>query len=200
MAPVQPLFMLRIEVDGHCRGGPPIKPWVARIRGADAQYGLGREFVQPMQDWAQARRAWSGNLYGVVSTYPLRDGCLYEVHRAEGTPSQRHATRSFYELSAGRLEHIETIALLQRVADGAPGASLSVREFPGRTLVTDLAEDAGVVAYAVVGQKRIYWLREGRAYDVRDVDARDADRCRVLRVTGGRLCSEDVAAWPSRQL
>lgn len=199
-AAVQPLFMLRIEVDGHCRGGPPIKPWVARIIGPDAKYGLAREFVNPMQDWAHARRAWSGNLYGVVSTFPLRDGHLYEIHRAEGNPSKRHATRAFYALSAGELSEVSTELALRRVAGDSAGVVLTVREWPERTLVTDLSDDAGIIGYAVVGMKRMYWLREGHTYDVRDVDARDADRSRVLRVVDGRLHSEEVASWPSQQL
>ncbi|HEU4732408.1 MAG TPA: hypothetical protein VFT22_31150 [Kofleriaceae bacterium] len=58
-----PLYMLRIEVDGHFHGGPPPKPWVARIHGPSEQYGLAREFIRAMNDWKDAHRAWSGNLW-----------------------------------------------------------------------------------------------------------------------------------------
>jgi len=84
------LYFLRIEVDGHFHGGPPVKPWVAEITGTCPRYGLARDFIRPMNDWAGARVAWSGNTYGVIATFPLREGRLYEVQRCEGNSSKRH--------------------------------------------------------------------------------------------------------------
>lgn len=191
--------MLRIEVDGHFHGRPPEKPWVARITGPDEKYGLVREFVRPLNDWSDARRAWSGNVYGVVSAFPLREGHLYEVKRTEGKPSKRHVVRQFYWLEASKLTEIGPEAALQRIAGGAAGAAFRTREFPGRTRVTDLIEPEPV-GFVVRGTERVYWLRDGREYDVRDVDRRGQDRCRLVRVHAGQLDIESVRRWPEQTI
>lgn len=198
-ATVRPLFMLRIEIDGHHRGGAPVKPWVARILGPSAKFGLEREFVRPMNDWAKAHQAWSGNTYGVVATFPMRDGYLYEVQRAAGSSSKRHITRTFHWLDGGELAEEPVDIALRRVSGNAPGALLRVREWPERTLVTDLAETSPV-AFSVVDGERLYWLREGHAYDVRDVGPRDAARARLLRVVDGAIEKQRVQSWPSQTL
>lgn len=197
---VTPLFMLRIEIDGHFHGSGRVpRPWVARVDGPDEQYGLKREFVRPMNDWEKAHRAWSGNLYGVVATFAMRNGHLYEIQRLTGSSSRRHVTREFYWLDGGELTETEPADALQRVSGGGDGVVLRVREFPGRTLVTDLTESSPV-GFCVRGNDRIYWLRDGHSYDVRDVTRRDADRCRIIRAEGGQLKSRTVDACPSATL
>lgn len=80
--------LLRIEVDGHFHGSPVVpRPWVAKITGTDPRFGLRREFVQTLNDWEHARRACSGNLYGVVANFPVREGHVHEVSRLRGSPS-----------------------------------------------------------------------------------------------------------------
>src|SRR5690606_10527437 len=128
--------------------------------------------------------------YGVVSTFPLRDGHLYEVQQTAGTPSKRHVVRRFYWLEGGELEELEPEDALRRTVGGANGAPLRVRAFPRRTLVTDLTDAAAVVPFCTLGPQRLYWLLEGREYDVRDVDRKDCDRCRVIRVENGELHSK----------
>jgi len=195
----RPLFILRIEVDGHCRGGSPIKPWVARIDGPCSRFGLVRTFVDPMNDWGAAHRANSGNLYGVVATFPLREGHLYEVQRAAGNSSKRHAVREFYWLEGGKMTELAPEDALRHASGGTPGATLSVREFHGRTLVTDLTR-GDPVAFVARDRQRVYWLLDGREYDVRDVGKRDQDRCRIVRVNDGELDIQQVYKWPSATL
>lgn len=115
------LHMLRIEVDGHCRGGPPIRPWVAEVTGTCPRYGLARAFVTPLNDWADARMTWGGRLYGMVATYPLREGRLYEVAQAKGKPSKRHLARSFRLVEARERRELSAEEALER-ADGGGGA------------------------------------------------------------------------------
>jgi hypothetical protein len=120
------LFMLEIEIDGHFHGTPRVpKPWVARIDGPDPKYGLAREFISPFNDWENARRAHSGNIYGRVANFPLRRGHIYEVSRLEGRPSKRHIIREFAWLGDDELEILDPEDVLDRVADtGTPGVSL----------------------------------------------------------------------------
>lgn len=193
--------MLRIEVDGQFHGGPPLKPWVARLLGPDAKFGLAREFVQPMRDWAKAHRAWSGNLYGVIATYPLRSDNMYEVCRPAGTASKRHLTREFHWLARGELNRRTVEDVLRWSApDTHQGTILRVREIPDRTLVSNMTAAHETVGFAVVGTERVYFLREGHVYDVRDVDRRDQDRSRMLQVVDGQLESHRVKSWPSATL
>lgn len=97
------IFLLQIEEDGHIHGHRPPKPWVAEITGLHERYGLSRVFVKGLRDYRDARVAWSGNTYGVVATFPLRDGRLYEVSRCEGKSSKRLVTRRFYLVEDGQM-------------------------------------------------------------------------------------------------
>ncbi len=78
--------------DAHCRlydkqikaitGGLDIgyrsnRPWVARITGTDATYGLAREFVHGQIDYSRANSKGSR---GVYLYFPLKDG-VYEVKK-----------------------------------------------------------------------------------------------------------------------
>lgn len=78
--------------DAHCRlldrqikavtGGMDIgyrsnRPWVARITGTDATYGLARKFVSGQIDYSRANSKGSR---GVYLYFPLKDG-IYEVKR-----------------------------------------------------------------------------------------------------------------------
>jgi hypothetical protein len=164
------ISMLRISVDGHFHGGPPPRPWVARIDGPDERYGLQREFVSPLNDWAEARKAWSGNLYGVVACFPLRDGHLYEVSRCRGKPSKRYVSREFFLLDRGKqkpLDALEALALVEGHQD--PVTILRVPDDPAdRPWV---AEVSGLgtprrLGFVVVNGQRVFRLRHGRIYEV----------------------------------
>ncbi len=76
--------------DAHCRlldkqikaisGGLDLgyksnRPWVARITGTDATYGLAREFMHGQIDYSQANSKGSR---GVYLYFPLKEG-VYEV-------------------------------------------------------------------------------------------------------------------------
>jgi hypothetical protein len=181
------LKMYKIEIDGHFHGGPPPKPWVAKIVGVDPErFGLRREFVKAMNDWKNAHAAWSGNLYGVVATFPLHDGNLYEVSRCRGKSSKRYVAREFYSLIGGRMiERTPDEALA--IAEGAAGPArvLEVRDDPDdRPWV---AEVAGLgtprrLGWVVVDGKRHYRLWPGRVYEVGE----KGDR-KLLTVEGDRI-------------
>jgi len=52
------------------------KPWVARITGLDAKYGLARQFLRGQKDYSQANSVGSR---GVYLYFALKDG-FYEVY------------------------------------------------------------------------------------------------------------------------
>lgn len=163
------LIMLRIEVDGHFHGSPEVpKPWVARITGTDPKYGLAREFVQKLNDWENAHRACSGNLYGVVATFPLRDGNLYEVARLRGNSSRRHMAREFLNAQDGkpvRLTPLEALARIEGHDD-----EVTVHQIPdgdGARVAEVVGVGTGPVSgWVLVDGVRRYRLRHGRLYEV----------------------------------
>lgn len=61
------------------------RPWVARITGRSAQFGLVREFVKPKRDYSEANRTGSR---GIVCWFELDEG-VYEVHEALSWKSDR---------------------------------------------------------------------------------------------------------------
>lgn len=73
------LHILKIPIPGQVRGGSPPRPWVAMIEGLCGRFGLRRRFIKPLNDFSNATCAGSGNIYGVVAHFALRDGELYEV-------------------------------------------------------------------------------------------------------------------------
>src|SRR5690606_23971831 len=109
--------VLKVEIDGHFHGGEPIKPWVAEIKGTDPKWGLARRFLDPKNDWSSASVSWSGNIYGRVAHFFLRDGGLYEVQRCTGKPSKRRVVREFIAVRAGKRVRIEPEEALA-IADG----------------------------------------------------------------------------------
>lgn len=166
------LKLLKIEIDGHFHGSPVVpKPWVARITGTDPRFGLGREFVKALNDWEHARTAMSGNLYGVVANFPLREGHVYEVSRLRGSSSKRHVAREFVELAAGRFELLDPLDALARVeahadptvvhevAEASPDDPVRVSEVVG-------VGTGPVLGWVVVDGRRMYRLRVGRLYEV----------------------------------
>jgi hypothetical protein len=51
------------------------RPWVARITGTDTKFGLARDFLAYVRDYANADKKGRG----IVRQFTLRDGELYEV-------------------------------------------------------------------------------------------------------------------------
>lgn len=163
------IHMLRIEIDGHFHGSSEVpKPWVARITGVDPKYGLGREFVQRLTDWARASQAWSGNLYGVVASFPLREGNLYEVSRLRGRPSKRHVAREFVEVRGGGIERLEALDVLARIERHSDDVTVhKVAEGDGVRVSELTGVGAGVVmGWVVVDRWRMYRLRHGQLYEI----------------------------------
>lgn len=162
------LYMLRVEIDGHFHGSPKVpRPWVARLSGPDPKYGLAREFVQQMNNWESARRAGSGNLYGVVAHFPMRRGHLYQVSRLRGRPSKRYVAQEFGWLGdEGPLEQLEPEEVLDRVA-GSDGQRVSMET----SLDGSVGEVRGLgipdsLPWIVRDEKRLYRLCETKVYAV----------------------------------
>lgn len=160
--------MMKIEIDGHFHGvGKVPRPWAARIVGPDPKYGLAREFVQSLNDWESARRAWSGNVYGVVAHFPLRRGAIYEVSRLRGSSSKRHVSREFYDLPlTGRRVRIDPEEALDRIG-GGPGVSLRLAAAPS----TQVDEVRGLgrasrLGWVVIDHRRLYRLRDDHVYAI----------------------------------
>ena len=177
------LRVLRIEVDGHFHGGPPVRPWVARIEGPSARWGLRRTFDQPHNDWAEASVSWRGNVYGVVATFTLRDGAMYEVARCRGRGSRRHVLREFFWLDAGERRPRDPDEVLRWViAIDGPASILRVREdvepAPWVMRVGAVRREG----FVLVGDWRRYLLRDGTPYEVHE-----RDRRRVVVADNGRF-------------
>lgn len=200
---VGPLYVLRIEIDGHFHGSRDVpRPWVARIGGPDARYGLAREFLQPMNDWKRARRACSGNLYGVVSTFALREGELYECSRLRGSSSRRHVAREFYRVEEGKRRTLgveEALGWIER-EDKRPAALYRLDDDDSRPR---LAEVVGLgtpapMAFVILDGTRQWLTREGALYEVSTaVGARRLALCE----RPGRLrdvSEADAIAWLQR--
>ena len=176
---------LRIEIDGHFHGSSDVpKPWVAQIDGVDLKYGLARTFVQQLRDYTEARRAWSGNKYGIVAAFPLHDGRLYEVSRLRGTSSKRHVAREFLVVGDGKICET-TPAEALRLAEPYPGPTIeySVPEGTSITRIEGIGSPT-VCGFVLVGSsisERLFVLRENSIYQI----ATDLDR-RLLVVEDGR--------------
>lgn len=166
--------MLKIEIDGHFHGSRDVpRPWVARICGPDPRYGLARDFVQPLNDWESAHRACSGNVYGVVAHFPLRDG-LYEMSRLRGRSSKRYVSREFLRIHDGKRSALEPREVLQRVSGAEAGAEYRIDEGDGPRWVAQI-RGLGTpdrMAWIVQGKRRSYWLPSGHLYEVRVDDRR----------------------------
>lgn len=174
------LKILRIEVDGHFHGSADVpKPWVAQIDGVDAQYGLARTFVQRLNDYRDARRARSGNTYGVVAAFPLHEGKLYEVSRLRGRSSRRYVAREFVHVEGGKLVDLEPAEALAIVEPHAGTALEYVVADGTRVARVDGLGTPSVCGFVLPGHdrgERLYRLRVGA---IHEVDA-GADRYLVL--------------------
>jgi hypothetical protein len=188
--------MLRIEVDGHFHGGKPIKPWVAEIGKPSPRYGLERTFLDPMNDYRHARRAWSGNLYGKIATFPLREGRLYEVARCRGRSSKRYFAREFYLIEDRKMVERTPEEALAHADGGGAAAPLRVRESADSWVaaVTGLGTPSRL-GYVLVDGVRRYRLRDG----VHEV-VEDGQR-RLVGVRDGailNLSDHEAMAWLAR--
>lgn len=196
---VERLYILRIEIDGHFHGsGQNVpRPWAARIDGPDEVYGLSRSFVKPMNDWRHARRAWSGNLYGVVSTFALREGALYEISRCRGRSSRRYVAREFVWVEGGKMHERSEMDALAHITrdDERPIVRVELDDERRQRL----AEVRGLgrpepLGWVVRGTRRVFCAREGAVYEVSE---RDGAR-RLALMTDGRLrdvSEEEAIAW-----
>lgn len=164
------LKLYRIEIDGHFHGSRQVpRPWVARIDGPCDRYGLARTFIDPMRDYRGYRRAMSGNEYGVVATFPLRSGHLYEVSRLRGRSSKRHVSREFYWLDGQEMQPLEPAEALDRV-EGGDGRTLRLVD-AGEESSRWVARVTGLgrprpVAFVADDRDRIYRLRIGGLFEV----------------------------------
>ena len=188
------LHILRIEIDGHNKGrSTPLRPWVAEITGTSSLYGLSREFIRGMTDWKGARRAWSGNIYGRVATFPLREGRLYEVARARGSSSRRHLAREFCLVEDGKRRELMPDEALAIADGGGPATALIVRE-SGQTWVAkvDGLGTPECLGFVLVDGTRRYRLHDG-VHEVVEAGAR-----RLVGVRDGAvvaLTEQEAMAW-----
>lgn len=159
--------ILRIEIDGHFRGSRDVpKPWVAQIDGVDATYGLARTFVQQLRDYRGARRACSGNLYGVVAAFPLHEGRMYEVSRLRGRASKRHLAREFLLVDGGKRRQIDPIEALA-IAEAHAGPTLEYIVPDGtRVARVDGLGSPTICGFVIVDGDRLYRLRVGAVHEV----------------------------------
>ncbi len=187
--------ILKIEIDGHFHGGEPVRPWVAEIEGVDARYGLARRFLQPMNDWRNAHKAWSGNVYGRISHFMLREGHLYEVSRCRGNSSRRHVVREFMRAAAGKRQVVPPLEALAIVDGGAPAALLTMPD--ERDGASWVARVTGLgtperLGWVVIDGRRSYRLTDG-VYEVVEGGARRLVGSRELRLTP--LSAQEALAW-----
>lgn len=161
------LKILRIEIDGHFHGSPEVpKPWVAEITGVDARYGLARKFVDRLNDWRGAKRAWSGNAYGVVAAFPLREGRLYEVSRLRGSSSKRHVAREFIRVLDGKIEKVE-VAKALAIAERYDGPAVE-HWAPDGTAIA-LVRGLGApqpLGFVLRDDRRLFRLRPGELHEI----------------------------------
>lgn len=169
------ISILKIEIDGHFHGSADVpKPWVAEITGTDPKYGLARRFLDPMTDWSGARCAMSGNIYGRVANFALRDGSLYEVSRCRGNPSKRRVVREFVAVCDGRRAVIEPEEALARVDGGGTAVRFVQREdLDGTSWIARLTGlgTPDRLGWVTRNNERIYRLQPG-VYEVMDRGAR----------------------------
>lgn len=172
------IHMLSIEIDGHFHGGKPLRPWAARITGPCQKYGLAREFVEPLNEWRDARTTWSGRTYGVVANFPLREREMYEIGRCRGKSSKRYFAREFYWVESGEMEKRspdDALAWAEGVdrpeLAASPAVMLPVREDAAVAEVVGVGTPRAMGFVLVDGQRR-YRLHEGRIYEVDEADFR----------------------------
>lgn len=187
--------MLSIEIDGHFHGSPDVpRPWVARIDGTSAKWGLAREFVQPMNDWAEAKAAMSGNIYGRVARFALRDGNVYEVSRLRGSSSKRHVAREFLAIVGGKRTALSPLDALERVDGGGGAGIIKIPEDrDGTSWVASVRGLGTPTRLGFVVEKGIRWyrVRDG-LYEVVERERRSFVLVQDLRVK--RLTEQEAFA------
>jgi hypothetical protein len=87
------------------------RPWVARILGKDAKWGLARTFLSGITDREGANSAGSR---GVFTTYELHDGA-YEISSPE---SWKRTDRYFALIANGELRRVTAQDILQHIENG----------------------------------------------------------------------------------
>lgn len=188
--------MLKIEIDGHFHGGPPVRPWVARLTGADPKFGVRRDFVDPLRDWRDAHQAMSGRLYGITCVWMLSAG-VYEVSRTRGKPSKRYVSRETLAIDErGKRRSVSEIEALQAI-DGQPdgGIKYLVPEGTSVSRVVGLGTPEAL-PWLARGGERIYRLQPHRLYE------RASEGRRAFLATSQdaveRLSEKEALAWISR--
>lgn len=169
------LSVLKIEIDGHFHGGAPVKPWVAEIIGLCPRYGVKRVFLDRMTDWKHAKAAWSGNVYGRVAHFALRDGRVYEVQRTKGKPSKRRVVREFFAVEGDERVELSAHEVLTRVVGEGPTVSLRCgAEQSSDTWIAHITRlgTPERIGYVGEGGTRHYRLLPDRLYEVMDHGAR----------------------------
>jgi hypothetical protein len=188
--------ILSIEIDGHFHGSSDVpRPWVAAILGTDPKFGLRREFVRPMTDWANARRAWSGNIYGREARFLLRDGCLYEVCRLRGNSSKRHLAREFVAIEKRRRIALEPAEALARIDGLGECATFRIPEDKAGTSWVAHIVGLGTperLGFVVVDDERFYRLRDG-LYEV--VESGERRLVGVRNMAVQRLSEREALSW-----
>lgn len=190
--------ILKIEIDGHFHGGEPVKPWVAEITGTDPKWGLARRFLDPMNDWRNAHKAWSGKVYGRVSHFPLREGHLYEVSCCRGKPSKRYVVREFVQVVDGKRKVVDPIDALTIADGGGPACVLRIPEDKDGASWVSRITGLGTperIGFVVVDGRRVYRLRPG-VYEV--VEGGDARLMGATVDSVSRLDQQEAWAWLSR--
>jgi hypothetical protein len=81
------------DVDARCRSAgalvgawPGRRPWVAEIAGASGRFWFDRKFVEAKTDYSTANGVGSR---GVLLTYLVEDGHVYEIKRWDSWRSSR---------------------------------------------------------------------------------------------------------------
>jgi hypothetical protein len=159
------LYMLKIELDGHFHGGPPVRPWVARITGPDPKFGVRREFLDPLRDWRDAHSAMSGRLYGITCVWMLSEG-TYEVSRTRGRSSKRYVSRETISIDrAGKRRSVSEVEALQAI-DGQPdgGIRYPVPEGTSVSRVVGLGTPEAL-PWLVRDGERVYRLQPHQLYE-----------------------------------
>jgi len=86
------------------------KPWIAKITGRDAKYGLARDFLAAAIDYSHANRP---RTRGVMYTWQLNDG-IYEIKGGSswGSAGERQFVRIEGE-QVSKIEITDVLAALQ---------------------------------------------------------------------------------------
>lgn len=110
------MIVIRIERDGHLRGGRPPRPWVALV--SIGRSGVTRQFIREFVDWTSAFRARSGNVYGRVHTFPIMSDGAYEMCVPRGKPSKRYMSREWFLVIGGKRYDVTAEEAMEYLTSG----------------------------------------------------------------------------------